>query len=204
MPDTYYKAIRPDGTSFHDPTFRWVPESGPVEGITVTHPNPHSHSPSGWLSVATVPTDCTGMEWPCRLLLVEPVEWHPVTAPLDNLPRKRAASAWRVVREMPATDALGPQGVEVAAIIERAGRLTRDEAMRLAAARAAARDATMAATTDAAWDAARAAAWAARDAALATLTRDIITPEQHDTLMGPWRQVIGKPITVATIEEALS
>ena len=31
----YYKAIRPDGTSFHDPTFRWVPETGPVEGIIV-------------------------------------------------------------------------------------------------------------------------------------------------------------------------
>ena len=159
-------------------------------GIVVTHPHPHAMDPSGWLSVATTPTDCTGMAWPCRLLLVEPVEGHPVTAPLDNLPRKRAASAWRVVREMPATDALGPQGVEVAAIIERAGRLTRDEAMRLATARAAARDATMAATTDAAWDAARAAAWAARDAALATLTRDIIAPEQYDTLMGPWRQVI--------------
>ena len=208
---TYYKAVRPDGTSFHDPSFRWVPKTGPVEGIVVTHPHPHDTDPSGWLSAATVPTDCTGMRWPCRLLLVEPVEGHPVTAPLDNLPRKRAASAWRVVREMPATDALGPQGVEVAAIIERAGRLTRDEAMRLAAARAAARDATMAATTDAAWDAARAAArdatmaattdaawdaaraaaWAARDAALATLTRDIITPEQYDTLMAPWREVIG-------------
>ena len=23
---TYYKAIRPDGTSFHDPAFRWVPK----------------------------------------------------------------------------------------------------------------------------------------------------------------------------------
>ena len=220
MPDTYYKAIRPDGTSFHDPSFRWVPESGPVEGITVTHPNPHSHSPSGWLSVATVPTDCTGMEWPCRLLLVEPVEWHPVTAPLLDLPNKRAASAWRVVREMPATDALGPQGVEVAAIIKRARRLTADEVQQLLAAarnaawnaawdaardaawdaaRAAARDAARAAAWAAARDAARDAAWAAArdaargaawDAALATLTRDIITPEQHDTLMGPWRQVI--------------
>ena len=29
---TYYKAVRPDGTSFRDPTFRWAPQSGPVEG----------------------------------------------------------------------------------------------------------------------------------------------------------------------------
>ena len=175
MADTYYKAIRPDGTSFHDPTFRWVPETGPVEGIVVTHPHPHDTDPSGWLSVATVPTDCTGMTWPCRLLLVEPVEGHPVTAPLDGLPNKRAASAWRVVRELPATDALGP----LAAIIERASRLTTDEARRLDAARDAARDATV-----------------------ATLTRDLITPEQHDMLMAPWRQVVGKPITVTAVEEA--
>lgn len=28
---TYYKAVRPDGTSFHDRSFRWLPESGPVD-----------------------------------------------------------------------------------------------------------------------------------------------------------------------------
>ena len=37
-----------------------------------------------------------------------------------------------------------------------------------------------------------AAAWdAAHDAALATLVRDLITPEQYDLLMAPWRTVIG-------------
>ena len=215
MTTTYYKAIRPDGTSFYDPDFRWVPESGLIEGVVVTHPAPHDANPSGWLSVATVPTDCTGMRWPCRLLAVEPVEGNPVTAPLDDMPHRRAASAWRVVRELPATDALGPQGVEVAAIIERASRLTPDEVRRLSAARDAAWDAAWAAAWaaawDAAWDAARDAAWdaawgAARDAAWtaawgaawtaawgaawAALTRDLITTEQYDTLMGPWRLVI--------------
>ena len=196
MTTTYYKAVRPDGTSFHDPDFRWVPEFGPVKGVVVTHPAPHDEDPSGWLSVATVPTDCTGMRWPCRLLTVEPVEGHLVTAPLDALPHKRAASAWRVVGELPATDALGPQGVEVAAIIERASRLTPDEIARLrAAAWAAARGAAKVAAWDAAWAAARVAAkvaaWAAAwDAIFATLTRDLITTEQYDTLMGPWRLVI--------------
>ena len=28
---TYYKAIRPSGASFHDPNFRWLSESGPIE-----------------------------------------------------------------------------------------------------------------------------------------------------------------------------
>ena len=205
---TYYKAIRPDGTSFHDPSFRWVPESGTVEGIVVTHPHPHDRGPSGWLSVATVPTDCTGMRWPCRLLELTSVEGRPVTAPLKDLPNKRAASAWLVMRELPATDALGPQGAEVAAILDRVSRLTGDEARRLAAARNAARDAA----GSSAWSAARAAAWgavraaardaagssawsaardAARAAAWAALTRDLITTEQYDTLTAPWREVIG-------------
>ena len=195
MTTTYYKAVRPDGTSFYDPDFRWVPESGLIEGVVVTHPAPHDANPSGWLSVATVPTDCTGMRWPCRLLAVEPVEGNPVTAPLDDLPHRRAASAWRVVRELPATDALGPQGVEVAAIIERASRLTPDEVRRLSAAWAAAwaaawdaaRDAALGGARGAALGAARDAAW---DAAWAALTRDLITTEQYDTLMGPWRLVI--------------
>ena len=233
---TYYKAIRPDGTSFYDPTFRWVPESGTVEGIIVTHPSPHDDDPSGWLSAATVPTDCTGVRWPCRLLEVEPVEGHPVTAPPEYLPHTRAASAWLVVRELPATDALGPQGVDVAAILDRVSRLTADDARRLAAARDATWDATRGAARDATWDAARDATWdatrgAARDAAwgaaraaawdatrdatwdatraaardatwaatwdaargvlMATLARDLITPEQYDTLTAPWREVIG-------------
>lgn len=179
---TYYKAVRPDGTSFHSPSFRWAPEAGPVEGIVVTHPHPHIYGPSGWLSAATAPTDCTGMRWdptsdpPMRLLELTSVEGHPVTAPLEDLPNKRAASAWLVVRELPATDALGPQGVEVAAIVDRASRLTADDARRLAAA------------WNAAWDAAWNAAW---DAALATLARDLITPEQYDTLTAHWREVIG-------------
>jgi hypothetical protein len=60
----------------------------------------------------------------------------------------------KVVRELPAWQALGPNGDAVAALIERCKTLTNDEAKRLDAAR------------DAAWDAARnAARGAARNAA---------------------------------------
>lgn len=222
----YYKAVSPDGTSFHDPSFRWVPKAGPVEGIVVIHPNPHDDHPSGWLSAATVPTGCTGMVWdptsdpPMRLLELTSVNGYPITAPLWNLPNKRAASAWLVVRELPATDALGPQGVEVAAILDRVSRLTDGETRKLTAAREAAaahaawfaawfvaKDAAQNAARIAAWNAVRKAVWntslstvrttawdaawdAAMDAARATLTRDLITPEQYDTLMTPWREVI--------------
>ena len=204
---TYYKAIRPDGSSFHDPTFRWLPESGPIEGHTVRHA---SHEDS----VSVEPADCTGMSWPCRLLEVEPVDDYPVVTPEPfTLPYKRAALAWRVVRELPAHMALGPQGVHVAALIERASVLTEDEVERLGAAWSATRDAAWAAAWSAAWyaswdatrDAARYAAWdatwhaaryaawyAARDTARALVTRDLISTEHYDTLTLPWRRIIGR------------
>ena len=201
MSTVYYKAVRPDGTDFRTGTVRYD------VGATVTHPNPHRLDASGYLSVSTSPTGCTGMEWPCRLLVVEPVEpWTPDRA---GLPNKRACHSLRVVREVPAHEALGPQGEHVAALIDRAASLSGDDLQRLAAARdaawAAARDAAWAA----AWDAARAAAWdaawaAARDAAWAAawaaarglVVRDLIgthgfTQAHYDTLTGLWRKTIG-------------
>ena len=165
---TYYKAVRPDGTSFHDPTFRWVPESGPIpdDGLLVSHPGYlDRRSAAGYLSVSTVPTDCTGMEWPCRLLEVVAVPRRKVITPEpDVLPSKRGASAWLVVDRLDPHLALGPQGPEVAAIIARAGRLTQEEAARL----------------DAAWD-----------AATATVVRDLSSPDCYQALPGPWLSVIG-------------
>ena len=216
----YYKAIRPDGASFHDPTFRWLPESGPIEGHVVTHRLAKTqHVPARadadrYLSVSVEPADCTGMRWPCRLLEVEPVDGYPVVTPEPStLPHKRAARAWRVVRELPAHTALGPQGEHVAALIERASVLTEDEVERLAAAWVATKDAAWgvawgaawaAAWTvgrNAAWDAAWAAAWtvgrvaawvAARDAGRALVARDLISSEGYDTLTLPWRRAIGR------------
>ena len=159
---TYYKAVRPDGTSFWDPEFRWVPESGPVEGIVVEHPNPDlGGDASGYLSVSTAPADCIGMQWPCRLLEVEPVDGAPVhTSDRADLPNKRTASAWRVVRELPAHLALGPQGEHVSALLARVWGLAVDELRRLAA-----RYVAGVAARDAAWYVARRAAWdAAEDA----------------------------------------
>ena len=81
--------------------------------------------------------------------------------------------------ELPDLDVFGPQGVHVAALLERACHLTLDEARALAPVRVAARDAArdaalggargtaLGAAREAAWDAARDAAWgAAWDAAL--------------------------------------
>ena len=175
----FYKAIRPNGASFHDPDFRWLPEgwvSGnpiPTDWV-VRHPNPGKRigrsgtRASEYLSVATVPTDCTGFEWPCVLLEVEAVGRVYLD---DYYHHKRRVRAARVIRERPAHEVFGPQGAEVVAILERCGRLTAEEIERLRAARDArltARDARLTAR-DArltAWVAARAAGLAARDAGL--------------------------------------
>ena len=155
---TYYKAVRPDGTDFYTGTVQWAtPGAGRTRPRTVKHPTAKQvgGDASGYLSVSTVPTDCTGMEWPCRLLTVEPVEGHEVTTPEpDDMPHKRASVAWRVTGEVDAHAALGPQAAQVAALIARAATLTEDEARRLRTAW----DAVLYAAQGAAWDAARDAA----------------------------------------------
>ena len=186
---TYYKAIRPDGGSFNRPQFKWNAKPG---GVTV-HPTGTKASGSDathYLSVATVPTDCTGMVWPCRLLEVEPdgALWTPDS---DSLPNKRAALAFRTIRELDPTFALGPQGAELDALIKRAKEITPTEVSSLYAARNAA--------WNAAWNAACGVAWgAAWDAARALVVRDLIKPgsrgwnkSAYDRLTKPWRTVIG-------------
>ena len=194
---TYWKAVREDGTDFYSGTVRWAPEQGdiPAEGIAVAHPtstkwgNYHSTR----LCASTSPTGCTGFEWPCRLLEVEPLtEVH------EHAGSKVSALSWRVVRELPAMQALGPQGAAVAALIDGLRRLDAEALARLAdarvaawdaawgAVRVAARDAVRVAARDAAWDAARDAA----DPAVALVVWDLITSEHRDTLTAPIRTAL--------------
>ena len=204
---TYYKAIRPDGTDFHTGKVQWAPPEGHEGEWIVRHPTAQKVGPKAdeYLSVSTVPTDCTGMSWPCRLLEVQAVGHRARTPDRKRLPNKRAGVAFRVVRELPAHEALGPQGEHVAALIERARLLTSDEVQALNAAGDAARyaagdaagDAARYAAGDAAWDSAWEAAWdAAWYAARALAARDLIgqhgfTQEHYDALTGPWRRTIG-------------
>ena len=193
--ETYYKAVRPDGTDFYSGMVLWD-----RVGEIVEHPDPGSLDNSdaeGYLSVSVSPTDCTGMKWPCRLFEVEPVEGVPVWEPTPSLPSKRASHAWRVVRELPAYEALGPNGVEVAAFLDLLPTLTNTQWINtFAATRDATSDATWGAARYATWDATRDAAWgaalaaagdAAGDAAGALVVRDLITTEQFDTLTAPMR-----------------
>jgi hypothetical protein len=158
--DYYYKATRPDGTDFRTGTVLYE------VGKRTVHPTSKRRvkdDPSTYLSVATVPTDCTGFKWPCRLFLVKGVGRAMKATDLQN---KRAFLSVDVIEELPAHEVFGPQGEHVVRLIDRAARLTRDEAKQLAAAAYAARAAAGVAAWVAAWDAAwNAASYAPRDAA---------------------------------------
>ena len=195
----FYKATRPNGTDFYTGTVNYaaaLASGEPLPALSGKGPFPGM----GWYHLATVPTECVGMSWPCRLFEVEPVgSVHTDT----GHPHKIGTTSVRVLREVDAHLALGPQGEHVAALIERCRSLTGDDLDRLYAAwvatqdtariaswvrfdrdvriaawdaaRVAALDAALDAAWDFAWDTARDAAWvAARDAALGLLCRDLI------------------------------
>jgi hypothetical protein len=152
---SYYKATRPDATSFYDGKTKWR------VGRVVRHSAPDLSL--GLCSVGVLHfSDVSGEvlmggSWPCRLFEVEPR--GPVIGPEDH---KYGTTALEVVAEFPAWQALGPNGEEVAALIDRARMLTKEEIKRLYAARYAVTDVAR----DVARDAARYAAWlAAWDAA---------------------------------------
>ena len=173
---TLYKATDPEGRSFSHSDVTWK-----VSEVT-HHPTSKrmkANDASTYLSASSEPADCTGFGWPCRLFEVEAV--GKTLTGMDHS-SKVAALAFRVVRELPAWQAFGPNGEAVVAFIERCRRLTPDEIKRWdAAVRVAARDAARDAAWDAAWvaarDTARVAAWvaarvAARVAAVRVAARD--------------------------------
>ena len=197
---TYYKATRTDGTSFHDSATKWT------VGRITRHPNPDTSKglcSSGVLHISDAPGETlVGGSWPCRLFEVEPR-----SALISDGGHIHGCTAVKVVRELPAWQALGPNGEAVAAHIERCKTITSEQARRLDAEQDAAWDAI--AAQDAARFTARraarnaiaaqdvdAAAYAAWPAALALVVRDLITPEQFDLLYGPWASVMERAVSL--------
>lgn len=168
---TYYKATRPDGTDFRTGTINYAQALAADE--TLTHPDAHWNHASGYLSISVAPGETLiGGRWPCRLFTVEPVG---EARTVDTYQHKRAVHALRVVEEVDAWQALGPNGASVAQFIESIPQALENSAWDAAwdaalasawnAARDAARDAALASARDGARDAARDSAWnAARDA----------------------------------------
>ena len=174
---TYYKALRPDGTDFATGTTRprkgqWMPR---IDGGLIM-------CERGYHVSDAVAETLIGGSWPCKLARVEipDGEW-------DRQGHNLVVPTYRVVEWLPAWQALGPNGKNIAALIERAKRLTDTDVQRLYAARGAARVAAWYAARGAARDAARGAA---RGAAGALVVRDLITPKQFAILYGPWATVV--------------
>ena len=210
MSDIQFKSTRPDGCDFYTGTVDYAAALASGEPLPelsggVAFPG------RGWYHLATVPTECVGASWPCRLFEVEPVG----DVFMDNAhPHKIGARSVRVLREIEAHRVFGPQGEQVVTLIERSRTLSAADMARLgddwAVARAVARDAAWGAAwgamsgaaRDTTWGAARGASWdaswnAARDAAVALLCRDLIgqapgwDQDAYNLLTGPWRDVIG-------------
>jgi hypothetical protein len=153
MSETYWKAVRPDGTDFWTGTVRWLPKTPLKRPHTVRHPSStcavrEDHSTS--LAVSTDPTNLPGALWPMRLCRVEQVEDIIITDAY-----KRQSVAWRVVEEVDPSIRFGPQGPHVAALIARAREITGDEVEKFNAARESARESAR----DAVWKSARDAVW---------------------------------------------
>ncbi len=186
----YYKATRPDGRSFMgDPKVSYLTQAGNLRKRVT--PAPFNGEPilcgPGVLHVADAAAETLIGSWPCRLFRVEPIG--------DVIARsghKFGFGGLRVVEELPSWQVFGPNGEAVVALIERAGRLTAEEAAAGDASRDAARDAAWGAARDAAWGAAGdAARYAAGGAALALVVRDRIPAEQFDVLYRPWAAMTG-------------
>ena len=181
---TYFKATRPDGTDFATGTTRpvlgkWMPR---IEGRLEL-------CERGYHVSDAVAETLIGGSWPCRLFEVEIAE----DVPAEHIEgHKRVVHTYRPIRELPAWQALGPNGESVAALIDRARALTPDEAGRLFttwnATRGAARDAAWVAAgtaaRTAAWGAARDAAWDAAWDAACDAARDWQESRLRDYLEG--------------------
>lgn len=204
---TYYKATRPDGLDFYSGTVDYAAAvGGRVTCRTGETRKKYDCCTPDVLHAADVPTETlVGGSWPCRLFEV-------TGRPVAKSGHKYGFRSLRVIREVDGWQALGPQGREVAALVERARRLTPREAEQLAAAwvaaasaawvaaadatRDAAGDAAWVAAGDAAWVAAADAAWdaaagAARAAAWALVVRDLLDTHHYNTLTLPWATTIG-------------
>lgn len=201
--ETFYKATRPDGTDFFTGTVLY-------EVGKRVRPLPHDGERRicgpGYVHAADVPSETlVNGRWPCRLFEV-------AGTPADRLWHKAAFRQLVVVRELDAHEALGPNGREAVALIERAGRLTPAEAQALGSAvrvrsarnvachaarfaafhsaRNAAYSAVITAARLAAWGAAWAPGHTVGIAVGAVVVRDLISEEHFKTLYGPWSEVI--------------
>ena len=109
----FLKSTRLDGTDFYSGQVDYASALASGEPLPELSGDVEFPGP-GWYHLATVPTECVGMSWPCRLFEVEPVG----DVCMDTAhPHKIGARSVRVLREIEAHRVFGPQGEQVAALI---------------------------------------------------------------------------------------
>lgn len=196
MTATYWKATRPDGTDFRTGTVDYA--AALASGVPLPKLRGQVLCESGLYHVSIEPGEVlVGGSWPCRLFKVEGLYGAFSFDVYDDFHKyKRGFQSLRVVEEVEAHQALGPNGAEVAALIERIRACTQTQVHDLAeawdeargdAARDAAWYATRGAARGATWGATWGAAWFA---VLAVISRDLITEDQFNTLYAPWASVM--------------
>ena len=195
MPKIYYKATRPNGFDFYSGTVDYAGalESGrPLKRKLVDPDYPFECCSSTVYHASDTPSETLiGGKWPCRLFEV-------TGRPVAREGHKFGFRSLRVIREIEAWKALGPNGREVVGLWNEVSEWSgRQHSAAYDAARSTARAAHVAAC-DAAYDAARStarvaafdtayydAAYAVRYATSVLVVRDLITPEQFDVLFAP-------------------
>lgn len=194
---TFFKAVRPNGRDFFSDSIDYG--AALVSGEVLRHPAPHKRRdlPSTYFSVSVKPAETLyGSFWPARLFRVEPVGSVMGSSVFKH---KRAVSALRVIEELPAWQVFGPNGREVAAVVQREALVTLDEdyLMYLAATAlvntrsAARRRALDTALLNARIAAFRVVSTVGWNAGYAYVVRDLITESDFQALAGPWLSVIG-------------
>jgi hypothetical protein len=154
----YYKAVQTDGMDFWTGTVDYASLSGTGRTLPLL-PGGACCGPGVYHASTVAAETLIGGYWPCRLFEVE-------GEAVSESGHKRGFRTLTVGQELPAWRALGPNGEAVAALLEKAGRLTDGEISGLGAAWNEARDAVSNEARSTTWNEARdAARCAAREAA---------------------------------------
>lgn len=120
---TYYRAFSASKEgSAHGPATWWP------QGSHTAHLAARSH---GFQCAASEPGEVlAGGRWPCRLFVVEPCG---EVLTVSSVLHIDACTRWRILAEIPAWQALGPNGQDVAALLDQARALTFEQAKQIAA-----------------------------------------------------------------------
>ena len=204
----YYKATRPNGYDFYSGTVDYAGICG-TDRLLPLKPTVTECDYSGCGDDVCCGPECCSSEvyhastskadtliggtWPCRLFEVE----GDAVAEQRN---KRGFYTLKVIRELPAWEALGPNGEAVAELIDRALTILPGQYAEIpsTALEAAGYRAAQEADRGAAYEAARRAAsrstlrarWAAAQAAGAQVVRDLISPEDFSSMWAPWSETL--------------